>query len=60
MLLHAFGDPTAENAPSVVFNGDYVDRGEHQLEVTPFECKHFDASCGCDSSTQVGFLLGSV
>eukprot|EP00927_Polykrikos_kofoidii_P012674 TRINITY_DN15490_c0_g1_i1.p1 TRINITY_DN15490_c0_g1~~TRINITY_DN15490_c0_g1_i1.p1 ORF type:complete len:839 (-),score=142.09 TRINITY_DN15490_c0_g1_i1:52-2481(-) len=32
MLFHAFGLPS-ETSPSFVFNGDFVDRGAHQLEV---------------------------
>jgi len=33
MLFHAFGSPIGKDAPSYVFNGDFVDRGSHQLEV---------------------------
>ncbi|CAE8601221.1 unnamed protein product [Polarella glacialis] len=35
MLFHAFGFPGQKNAEGVnfVFNGDFVDRGAHQLEV---------------------------
>lgn len=32
LLLHAFGMPSETNC-SFVFNGDFVDRGSHQLEV---------------------------
>mmetsp|Transcript_108169 Transcript_108169/g.316290 ORF Transcript_108169/g.316290 Transcript_108169/m.316290 type:complete len:702 (-) Transcript_108169:74-2179(-) len=33
LLLHAFGDPRTEKDLHVVFNGDFVDRGSHQLAV---------------------------
>lgn len=34
LLLHSFGMPSGNSAgPSFVFNGDFVDRGRHQLEV---------------------------
>jgi len=33
LFFHAFGLPGDENAPYFVFNGDFVDRGRHQLEV---------------------------
>lgn len=32
LLLWAFGSPAERNAPSFIFNGDFVDRGRHQLE----------------------------
>jgi len=32
-LFHAFGMPGTPLCPYVVFNGDFVDRGKHQLEV---------------------------
>jgi len=32
LLLHMFGAPD-DTSPSFVFNGDFVDRGKHQLEV---------------------------
>jgi len=33
MFFRAYGAPWDEDAPSFVFNGDFVDRGKHQLEV---------------------------
>jgi len=33
LLFHAFGGPDEKHAPMFVFNGDFVDRGAHQLEV---------------------------
>lgn len=33
LLFNAYGSPRAEAGPSYIFNGDFVDRGEHQLEV---------------------------
>lgn len=33
LLFKAFGGPDERNAPMFVFNGDFVDRGSHQLEV---------------------------
>jgi diadenosine tetraphosphatase ApaH/serine/threonine PP2A family protein phosphatase len=33
LMFFAFGAPDERNAPMFVFNGDFVDRGEHQLEV---------------------------
>ncbi|CAK0845187.1 unnamed protein product, partial [Prorocentrum cordatum] len=33
LFFWAYGTPYEHNAPSVVFNGDFVDRGAHQLEV---------------------------
>jgi diadenosine tetraphosphatase ApaH/serine/threonine PP2A family protein phosphatase len=33
LLFRAFGSPDEVDAPMFVFNGDFVDRGEHQLEV---------------------------
>lgn len=33
MFFHAFGMPGAPDCPNVVFNGDFVDRGQHQLEL---------------------------
>jgi len=35
MLLHLFhwGFPEASGGPAIIFNGDWVDRGAHQLEV---------------------------
>jgi len=33
MFFWAFGSPDQHDAPSFVFNGDFVDRGDHQLEV---------------------------
>eukprot|EP00929_Paragymnodinium_shiwhaense_P108317 TRINITY_DN74637_c0_g1_i1.p1 TRINITY_DN74637_c0_g1~~TRINITY_DN74637_c0_g1_i1.p1 ORF type:complete len:760 (-),score=128.85 TRINITY_DN74637_c0_g1_i1:58-2337(-) len=35
LLLHAFGMPMADDkeSPCFIFNGDFVDRGEHSLEV---------------------------
>lgn len=33
LLFHAFGQPASPDCPSTVFNGDFVDRGRHQLEV---------------------------
>jgi len=33
LLFKAFGGPDEHNAPMFVFNGDFVDRGSHQLEV---------------------------
>lgn len=35
MFFHAFGLP-AKTGTSFVFNGDFVDRGAHQLEALPF------------------------
>jgi len=32
LFFIAFGSPAERNAPMFVFNGDFVDRGEHQLE----------------------------
>eukprot|EP00971_Amphidinium_carterae_P267722 5311086-Amphidinium_carterae.1 len=32
-VRRAFGGPDEHDAPNFVFNGDFVDRGEHQLEV---------------------------
>eukprot|EP00933_Yihiella_yeosuensis_P053695 TRINITY_DN5196_c0_g1_i4.p1 TRINITY_DN5196_c0_g1~~TRINITY_DN5196_c0_g1_i4.p1 ORF type:complete len:361 (-),score=61.40 TRINITY_DN5196_c0_g1_i4:193-1275(-) len=32
MLVHSFGMPGTPDAPNAVFNGDFVDRGRHQLE----------------------------
>jgi diadenosine tetraphosphatase ApaH/serine/threonine PP2A family protein phosphatase len=33
LLFGSYGFPGSVDAPSVVFNGDFVDRGTHQLEV---------------------------
>jgi len=33
LLFHAFGFPSERNPVSYIFNGDFVDRGSHQLEV---------------------------
>jgi len=33
LLFFAFGSPDQKDAPAFVFNGDFVDRGNHQLEV---------------------------
>jgi len=33
LFFRAFGAPDEHDAPNFVFNGDFVDRGEHQLEV---------------------------
>eukprot|EP00927_Polykrikos_kofoidii_P077647 TRINITY_DN7456_c0_g1_i1.p1 TRINITY_DN7456_c0_g1~~TRINITY_DN7456_c0_g1_i1.p1 ORF type:complete len:838 (+),score=128.21 TRINITY_DN7456_c0_g1_i1:231-2516(+) len=33
LLFHAFGAPNKDSSPNFVFNGDFVDRGAHQLEV---------------------------
>jgi len=33
LLFRCFGGPDTKDAPSFVFNGDFVDRGAHQLEV---------------------------
>jgi len=33
LLFHAFGTPGTAECPRAVFNGDFVDRGKHQLEV---------------------------
>jgi len=33
LLFVSYGGPDEHNAPMFVFNGDFVDRGEHQLEV---------------------------
>jgi len=34
LLFHAFGSPNKNpDCPTYIFNGDFVDRGEHQLEV---------------------------
>jgi len=33
LLLHTFGDPGSEENLNIVFNGDFVDRGAHQLAV---------------------------
>jgi len=33
LIFRAFGSPDERDAPMFVFNGDFVDRGEHQLEV---------------------------
>jgi len=33
LLFQAFGAPDEPDAPNFVFNGDFVDRGSHQLEV---------------------------
>lgn len=33
LLCGSFGFPGTPAAPSVIFNGDFVDRGKHQLEV---------------------------
>lgn len=33
LLFEAFGSPDERDAPVFVFNGDFVDRGKHQLEV---------------------------
>jgi len=33
LLFHAFGWPGTPDCPRAVFNGDFVDRGKHQLEV---------------------------
>lgn len=33
LLFHAFGHPDKEAGPIYIFNGDFVDRGSHQLEV---------------------------
>jgi diadenosine tetraphosphatase ApaH/serine/threonine PP2A family protein phosphatase len=32
LMFHAFGMPGDPGGPSFVFNGDFVDRGDHQLE----------------------------
>jgi len=33
LLLHIYGVPTENKGPILIFNGDFVDRGAHQLEV---------------------------
>jgi hypothetical protein len=33
LFFHAYGCPDRESGPSIIFNGDFVDRGSHQLEV---------------------------
>lgn len=33
LLFWAFGSPYEHDAPSFIFNGDFVDRGKHQIEV---------------------------
>eukprot|EP00927_Polykrikos_kofoidii_P038010 TRINITY_DN32253_c0_g2_i1.p1 TRINITY_DN32253_c0_g2~~TRINITY_DN32253_c0_g2_i1.p1 ORF type:complete len:526 (-),score=95.16 TRINITY_DN32253_c0_g2_i1:257-1744(-) len=33
LLFKAYGVPGATNGPGFVFNGDFIDRGRHQLEV---------------------------
>lgn len=33
LLFHGFGRPGKPDAPNAVFNGDFVDRGAHQLEL---------------------------
>jgi len=33
LLFVSYGGPDEHNAPMFVFNGDFVDRGEHQIEV---------------------------
>jgi len=40
LLFHAFGDPAQRDAPSFVFNGDFVDRGAHQFSAccSPTRC----------------------
>eukprot|EP00971_Amphidinium_carterae_P207811 4123735-Amphidinium_carterae.1 len=32
LLFVSYGGPDEHNAPMFVFNGDFVDRGEHQIE----------------------------
>lgn len=33
LLFFAFGNPVEVDAPNFIFNGDFVDRGAHQIEV---------------------------
>jgi len=33
LLFHSFGTPGTADVPNAVFNGDFVDRGKHQVEV---------------------------
>jgi diadenosine tetraphosphatase ApaH/serine/threonine PP2A family protein phosphatase len=33
LMLHNYGFPSSEKRPSYIFNGDWADRGAHQLEV---------------------------